>query len=321
MGTLITGGTGFVGAEVVRTLVNRGAANLTVFDINDSPQRLDEVAEQVTIRKGDLGNFSQVLDVVRDSGAEVIYHLGGMLSLPSDQDPQAAFQANAMGTYHVLEAARILGVSKVIFSSTIGTYCHGLDEQPIDDLSLQRPQLFYGACKVFGEHMGTFYRRKYKIDFRCVRYPSIVGPGVRTKGSVQYTSRMIEESAKGNPFTVWVRPDTRVTLLYVKDAALATIALAEAPADRIQMINYVLGGPAPTAQELADFVLKKIPEQKLILMWINRCKPVWTNHCIRSMIVMHATNGAGSPRMNSKRWSMTFSKNSRKIRKGTTDGS
>jgi len=263
MGTLITGGTGFIGAEVVRTLIHRGASNLTVFDINNSTQRLDEVAAAVTICKGDLGNFSHVLDVVKASQANVIYHLGGMLSLPSDRDPQAAFQANAMGTYHVLEAARIMGVSKVIFSSTIGTYCEGLEHQPIDDLSLQRPQLFYGACKVFGEHMGSFYRRKYGIDFRCVRYPSIVGPGVRTPGSVQYTSRMIEESANGHPYTIWVRPDTRVTLLYVKDAALATIALAEAPVEHIKMVNYVLGGPSPSAQELADHVRAKLPGAKI----------------------------------------------------------
>jgi threonine 3-dehydrogenase len=259
MGTLITGGTGFIGAEVARTLVRRGSSDLTVFDINDSPQRLDEIAAHVTIRKGDLGNFAQVLDAVRTSGPDVIYHLGGMLSLPSERNPQAAFQANAMGTYHVLEAARIVGVAKVVFSSTIGTYCHGLQQQPIDDLTLQRPQLFYGACKVFGEHMGTFYRRKYDIDFRCVRFPSIVGPGVRTLGSVQYTSRMIEESANGNPFTIWVRPDTRVTLLYVKDAALAMVALAEAPADRIQMVNYLLGGPSPSARELADLVTARLP--------------------------------------------------------------
>lgn len=259
MGTLVTGGTGFVGAEVVRTLVQRGATDLTVFDINSSTQRLDEVASQVTIRQGDLGNLSQVLDAVRESKADVIYHLGGMLSLPSDQNPQAAFQANALGTYHVLEAARILGVSQVIFSSTIGTYCLGLDDEPLDDLTLQRPMLFYGACKVFGENMGSFYRRKYGIDFRCVRYPSIVGPGVRTPGSVQYTSRVIEESALGNSYSIWVQPDMRVTLLYVKDAALATVQLAESPTERIKMVNYLLGGYNPSAQELADLVKAKIP--------------------------------------------------------------
>ena len=93
MEALITGGTGHIGAEVVRTLAKRGASKLTVFDINDSTQRLDELATSVTIQQGDLGESRQVLDVVRKSQPDVIYHLGGMLSLPSDNNPQAAFLA------------------------------------------------------------------------------------------------------------------------------------------------------------------------------------------------------------------------------------
>lgn len=260
MGTLITGGTGFIGAEVARILLQRGISDITILDISDSLERLDGIVDQLTVLKGDLANFDHVHDAVRSSQAEVIYHLGSMLSLPSEEDPQTAVKANAMGTYHVLEAARILEVPKVVFASSVGTYGLGLGQGPIDDLTLQRPQLFYGACKVFGEHLGLFYRRKYGIDYRCLRYPAIVGPGVRTPGAVQYTAWVIEEAARGNPFTIWVRPDTRVPLLYIKDAALAAVTLAEAPADRIKMVNYVLGGPCPSAQELADLVRARLPD-------------------------------------------------------------
>ena len=202
----------------------------------------EDIGGKVTIVKGDVGNFSHVLDAVRSSRADIIYHLGAMLSLPSEQDPPAAFHANAMGTFHIFEAARLLDVKKVVFASSTATFGFDLPAIPIDDRTLQRPQTFYGACKLFGENMGRFYRRKYGIDYRCVRFPSIVGPGVRTPGSVQYTSWVIENAAKGIPFTIWVRPETRVPILYFKDAALAIIALAEAPAERIKMVNYVLAG-------------------------------------------------------------------------------
>ena len=72
----------------------------------------------------------------------------------------------------------------------------------INDNTLQRPQLFYGITKVFGELTGAFYKRKYGLDFRELRYPSIVGPGVKTPGVVQYTFWVIEECAKGNPFAI-----------------------------------------------------------------------------------------------------------------------
>ena len=265
MATLITGGTGFIGAEIARLLLNRGEVDITVFDISTSTRRLDEVASDVKLVPGDLGNFSHVLDVVCECAPEVVYHLGGMLSVPSEKDPQAAISVNAMGTFHVLEAARLFGVPKVIFTSSLATYGLGQTEDSLNDLTLQRPQLIYGACKLFGEHLGLFYRRKYGIDYRGIRYPTILGPGVRSPGVSQYASWILEESFKGNPFTIWARPDTRAPMLYFKDAALAMVALAQAPAERINTVNYLVAGPTPipSASELVDMVRGKIPEARI----------------------------------------------------------
>jgi nucleoside-diphosphate-sugar epimerase len=259
MRTLITGGTGFIGAEVARALIGRGSTGITLFDVHDSRRRLEDIGDRVTIVKGDVGILSHVLDAVRSSRAEIIYHLGAMLSVPSEQDPPAAFHANAIGTFHIFEAARLFDVKRVVFASSTATFGYDLPAGPIDGRSLQRPQTFYGACKLFGENMGRFYRRKYGIDYRGVRYPSIVGPGVRSPGSVQYTSWVIEHAAKGIPFTIWVRPETRVPILYFKDAALAILALAEAPPERIKMVNYLLSGPRPTALELVNLVKQRFP--------------------------------------------------------------
>ena len=156
---------------MVRFLLEKGEKNLVVFDINPATTLLDDVKDDVEVVRGDLGNFSHILNVVKTSRPKVIYHLGGMLSAPSEADPPASFRANAMGTFHVLEAARLFAVPQVVFSSTLGTY--GLDNRAgvIDDYTLQRPLLFYGATKVFGEHMGLFYRRKYGLDFRGIRSP------------------------------------------------------------------------------------------------------------------------------------------------------
>ena len=200
---LITGGTGFVGAHVARLMIKEGKKDITIFDINPSTKFIDDIAGKVSVVRGDLGNFSHVLNIVSSCKPKTIFHLGGMLSVPSDADHAASFRANAMGTFHVLEAAKLFAVEQVIFSSTIATYGLDLEEGIIvNDYSLQRPQLFYGATKVFSELMGQFYRRKFGLDFRGVRFPSIVGPGVKTPGVVQYTSWMIEECVKGNAIHV-----------------------------------------------------------------------------------------------------------------------
>jgi len=265
MSTLITGGTGFIGAQIVRILLEKGEKDLVVFDINPSTKLLDDVADQIEVVRGDLGNFSHVLNVVKTCRPKVIYHLGGMLSVPSDADNAASFRANAMGTFHVLEAAKLFEVPQVFFSSTLATYGLDIREDVIGDYTLQRPLLFYGCTKVFCEHMGLFYKRKYGLDYRGIRYPSIVGLGVKTPGIVQYTSWAIEESAKGNPFTIWVKPETKCAAMYFKDAALAIVKLGEAPLANIKMVNYVLGGATPiaSAQDLADIIKDRIPAAQI----------------------------------------------------------
>ena len=265
MSVLVTGGTGFIGAQVVRMLLEQGEKGAVVFDINPSTKLLDDVADQVEVVRGDLGNFSHVLNVVKTFRPKVIYHMGGMLSVPSDADPAASFRANAMGTFHVLEAARLLDVAQVLFASTIATYGMDVREPVVDDYTLQRPQLFYGCTKVFSELLGQFYKRKYGLDFRGVRYPSIVGPGVKTPGIVQYNAWVIEECAKGKPYIMYVKPETRCPVMYFKDSARAIVMLGAAPVENIKMVNYIIAGPTPaaSAQELVDLVRSKVPGARI----------------------------------------------------------
>ena len=260
MATLITGGAGFIGREVVRLLLEKGEKRPLLMSRDPSPGRLGELADLVDVMRGDLGNFSHVLEAVKKARPKVIYHLGATLSVPSEADPAGAMQTNAMGTFHVLEAARLFDVSQVVFASSLGTYGIDIREDTIHDGTIQRPQFFYGMTKVFGEHMGLFYRRKHGVDFRGIRYPSIVGPGVRSPGAVQYTSWVIESCAQGRPYTIWVEPETRVPVMYIKDAALATVQLAEAPPQAVATVNYLVNGvtPTPSAGELADMVRSRI---------------------------------------------------------------
>ena len=265
MTTLITGGTGFLGSEVARVLLAAGHVGITLFDLDPSTERLAGLADEVAVIRGDLAETAEVGAAVASSRPDTVYHLGGMLSAPSEADHAAAFRANAVGAFNVLEAARTHGVTKVLYASTINTYGHDLPVDGVDDYTLQRPAMFYGTTKLFGEHMGRFYRRKFGLDFRGIRYPSIVGPGVTTPGISQYTSHAIEASARGEPYTIFVEPRTRVPIIYIRDAADAIVKLAAAPAARIQTVVYLLAGatPTPSAQQLADAIRARLPDARL----------------------------------------------------------
>jgi threonine 3-dehydrogenase len=255
---IITGGTGFIGAEVCRLLCERGDT-VVAFDLAPNPERIEGLS--VIVEEGDLGDAKAVDAVIERYKPEVVYHFGGMLSVPSEADHVAAFEGNARGTLNVLEAARIHGVRQVNYASTMVSFGKDIEDQTIDDATLQRPNLFYGATKVFSEHMGIWYKRKFGIDFRGIRYPGIVGPGVKTPGVAQYNAWMIEAAINGEAFTVWVREDTRHAILYYKDAARAAIQLADAPVENLKREMYVVTGekPSPSAGELAEEVRRQIP--------------------------------------------------------------
>jgi threonine 3-dehydrogenase len=265
MGVMVTGGTGFIGAALVRILLERKEEDVVAFHRNPAKKTLNDVADRVALVQGDLGIFSHILEVVRKHRPRIIYHLGAMLTLPSDADPPAAFQSNVAGIFHLLEAARIFDVKQVLFASSIGSYGADVQSEIIDDYSVQRPNTMYGVSKVFGENLGRYYKLKYGLDFRSLRYPGIIGPGFRTPSLAQYASMMIEESAKGRPFTLQMAPDVKFPLLYVKDAAMAMIKLAQAPEADIKMVNYLLNGvePLQTVQELVDMVKDRLPEAQL----------------------------------------------------------
>jgi threonine 3-dehydrogenase len=262
---LITGGTGFIGAEIVRQLLAGGEEQIHVLHRSGNFQRLQDVLERVDPIQVDLADGARLDEVVAATRPQAIYHLGAILTGPGEENPQAATTANAFGTYALLEAARRYEVSQFLFASSVGVYGAGITEKVITDFTLQRPFTIYGITKVFGEQLGNYYKQKYGLDFRGLRYPSIIGPGVTTPSVVQFTSWVIEESAKGNPFTITVTPDTAVAVMYYKDAARAMIQLGQAPVEKILTVNYLVDGsrPTPTAGQLAEIVRSRIPEARI----------------------------------------------------------
>src|SRR5262245_42264771 len=265
MTTLITGGTGLIGTEVAKLLAEQGKERPVLFDLRPSNSRVEGMGPGADVVWGDLGTFSHVLGAVKRVRPTVIYHLGAMLTTGCEADPAGAVRANALGTFHVLEAARLFDVRQVVFPSSIGTDGSDLADGPLANATLQRPLFLYGATKVFGEHLGLFYRRTQGLDFRGVRFPSIVAPGVSTPAAVQYLSWMIEASAKGKPFTIPVLPEPRFPILYVKDAARGLVDLAATPREASRTAVYLLAGPTPvpSADELATSVRARVPGARI----------------------------------------------------------
>jgi threonine 3-dehydrogenase len=236
-----------------------------IFDRQMSEGRLSGLQDCVRTFQGELGNYSHVLEAVKASMPSAIFHLGAMLSIPADKDPPAAFSSNVEGVFHVLEASRLLGTPKVIFASTTATYGMDIKGAVIDDSSLQRPTTMYGTTKVFGELLGRFYRTRYDVDFRALRFPSVVGPGAKVEHLSIYNSWAIEKAIRGEPYSIFVEPYIRCPVLYFRDAARSLRMLEATPRDSIQAVCYTLAGinPMPSAGELAAAIREYFPKSTL----------------------------------------------------------
>jgi len=263
MTKLITGGTGYVGSELARLLVEQGE-KVVLFDIMINRFRIADIERECKIIQGDLSNYSQVMNAVKDNDVTEIYHLGSILTNASDLNPWGSFQTNVIGTYNVLEAARIFKIEKMMFTSTFGTFGLLLDEV-LTDVSIQRPITFYGCGKLYCEGLGRYYNRKFGLDFRSIRYAQMVGPGVRTQG--HWAPAMIENAISGKVNEcMYAFPETAISMIYVKDAARAAKMILQAPQENIRMMNYNVAGIPDfvTAAELESALVNRYKDTKVV---------------------------------------------------------
>jgi len=263
MSILITGGTGKIGIGLAKELVER-SEEVVLFDIATRDERVVDIKDKVKVVQGDLKVWPEVLNVVKNYNVEDIFHHGSMLSLPSDENPWASFQTNVVGTMHVLEAARLFGVKRMVFASTEATYGLGTSGV-ITEETLQRPITMYGAGKLYCELLGRFYRRKFDLDFRCIRYFTVLYPGAKVRALPTFMHWMIENAALGKPYECYVSEDAVQPVTYYRDAIKATIMLYDAPKEQIKTVCYNLAGvsPAPSAKDLEMAIKKFIPDAKI----------------------------------------------------------
>jgi nucleoside-diphosphate-sugar epimerase len=262
---LITGGSGFIGLQLTRELAKEGN-RIVVFDLM-APEPIAGVEEgRIVHVRGDVTSLPQVLNAVRDSETDSIIHLAALLSEPSEANPWASININGMGTYHILEAARLFRVKKVIFTSSMAVYVNSRYRVEVaDEKTVQKPQIIYGVLKAFGENLGLYYHGKFGVDFRGVRFPNLIGPNVATPGFGQYNSKIIECAMLGMPFEVNVPEDTVIPLLYIKDAIKSLIQLYHAREERLLTRVYNVGQimPPPRTIDIVAVVKKYFPDAQI----------------------------------------------------------
>ena len=191
-----------------------------------------------------------------------MFHLAAILSARGEEIPQKTYEVNQTGTFHVLETCRSLEIQQVVFASTIAVFGPGLPDLVPDDVSL-RPTTMYGVTKVAGELLGEYYARRFGVDFRAVRFPGLISASLPGGGTSDYALFMYVDGVRHGAYEAFCRADTRIPLMYMPDGIRALVELSEAPHARLTRTVYNIAAFSPTAQEIADSVMRALPQARI----------------------------------------------------------
>lgn len=258
---LIIGGTGANGSHVVKKLVKQGETPV-IFDNFPHPENLGEAEKKTKIIKGDITDFNQLLDTIKKEGVDRIVHMAWLWTHGLVQeDPSMAFKVNLIGTFNVLEAARILDVKKVVFTSSWLVYGNMDKAMPEDRPKTTRN--IYGAGKLAIETWGETYADTYGLGFAALRSPTLYGPGKlvtygvpRASGS-ERIDLMVTNSVYGKPTKI-VSDNTKQQVLYIKDLANAVLLAAMYKKSKPRIFN-VGTDEYLSIKEIAYIIKKLIP--------------------------------------------------------------
>ena len=178
---LVTGGCGFIGSHLVEKLVELGADVSIIDDLSTGNENnIAAIADKVTLLRGSITDFETCLTATQNK--KIIFHLAAFVSVPaSTQDPQKCHLINVTGTQNLLEAARINGVKRFVFSSTCATY--GESTSQCTEKMQPNPTSPYGFSKLIGEIYCKEYAQVFDMETVAMRYFNVYGPRQDPKGS------------------------------------------------------------------------------------------------------------------------------------------
>jgi len=258
MKVLVLGGTGFIGPRVMRRLLERGH-EVSCMDINPSSPLIADIRDRLKVSRGDVTLMDDVMEAMVDAKPDRVLNLAYALGAP-ESDPHPAVRLNILGMDNCFEAARLCGIRRVIYASSLAVYglqSHFGDRAVVED-DLRMGTGVYAVSKIYNEHQADWYNKAYDMAITGVRPANVTGPD-KARGSMDHV-QCITQPARGRPVSFPFRDAMRLPI-HVDD--IAEVFVRVTLADTTQHSIYNSGGETISLGELADIVRKFLPDAQI----------------------------------------------------------
>jgi UDP-glucose 4-epimerase len=252
MRVLITGGSGFIGAWIIRRFLARDWT-VRVLDVKDDRRVVRAIvgpaADALDWRLGDIASGEAVADAA--AGCDLVLHLAAVLTPACQADPVRGAQINLIGTLNVFLAAKRHKLKGVLYMSSAGVFGP-------EDGTTPFPLTHYGAFKLAGEGSARAFWEDDRLPSIGFRPLVVYGPG-REVGLTAGPALAGRAAARGEPYVI---PFTGATdFLYVDDIAAAFEAAALTTLTGARVFNVL--GEVATVDVLMDEIRRVAPDAQL----------------------------------------------------------
>jgi UDP-glucose 4-epimerase len=256
MKSLITGGAGFIGSHIARTLLEQ-RMDVRILDNFSSGKRENLKGLDVEILEGDLRDASIVTKAVQ--GVEIIFHEAAFVSVPESMEkPQECFDVNITGTSNLFEAARKANVRRVVIASSAAVYGDSTVMPLAEDTPLRQLSP-YAVSKRVDEMYADLFTNQFGLEVAALRYFNVYGP--RQRPDSMYAAAVpifIRRMLDNKPITVYGDGGQTRDLINVRDVVQANLLASQHPAAPGQIFN-VCTGVETRLLDLLDILYKIFP--------------------------------------------------------------
>jgi len=239
---VVTGGAGFIGSQLVRTLLAAGGS-VEVIDnlLSGHEKNLAEVKDRVRLHVVDIRDAAAIAPIIE--GADTVFHLAAIPSVPrSIDEPRPSHEVNINGTFEVYEAAVKGKARRLVYAASSSAYGDSETLPKVESMPA-RPKSPYAVQKYVGELYASVYASCFGLETVALRFFNVYGP--RQDPSSAYSgvlSLFMKHLIARTPPTIFGDGEQSRDFTYVADVAALCLKAANAPGVSGKMFNAGNGG-------------------------------------------------------------------------------